>query len=54
MRVHQLYCAAIPGDAIGNLMLELDLRLRSWGLESFIFAPNIAPENVGRVSPHYE
>lgn len=54
MRVHQLYCAAIPGDAIGNLMLEMDLRLRSWGLESFIFAQHIAPEMVGRVRPDYE
>jgi len=54
MRVHQLYCAAIPGDAIGNLILELDLRLRSWGFESFIFAQHIDPEMAGRVRPDHE
>jgi glycosyltransferase involved in cell wall biosynthesis len=54
MRVHQIYVAATPGDAIGNQMLEIDTRLRAWGFETLMFAQYIAPELAGRVRPDRE
>jgi L-malate glycosyltransferase len=54
MRIHQVYFAAIPGDAIGNQMLEIDARLRAWGFETTIFAQHVAPELADRVRPDYE
>ena len=49
MRVHQIYVAATPGDAVGNQMLEIDARLRVWGFETHLFTQYIAPELIGRV-----
>ena len=44
MRVHQLGHGLIPGDAISHHTLEIDRRLRAWGLESRIFAGHVSPE----------
>jgi len=54
MRVHQVYCAAVPGDAVGNQMLEIDTRLRAWGFETYIYAQYVAPALAGRVRPDSE
>jgi glycosyltransferase involved in cell wall biosynthesis len=51
MRVHQVYYAVIPGDAVGNHILEIDARLRAWGFETYIYAQYIAPEMADRVRP---
>jgi len=44
VRVHQLGHGLIPGDAISHHTLEIDRRLRAWGLESHIFAGHVASE----------
>ena len=44
MRVHQLGHGLIPGDAVSYHTLEIDRRLRDWGLETRIFAGYVAPE----------
>jgi glycosyltransferase involved in cell wall biosynthesis len=44
MRVYQLGHGVIPGDAVTTQTLEIDRRLRGWGLETEIFAHHIAPE----------
>ncbi len=44
MRVHQLGHGLIPGDAISNHMLEINRRLRSWGLATRLFARHVSPE----------
>jgi glycosyltransferase involved in cell wall biosynthesis len=54
VKIHQIYVAAVPGDAIGNQMLEIDARLRAWGLEATIFAQYVAPELADHVRPDYE
>ena len=54
MRVHQISFAIIPGDAISNHVLEIDRRLRTWGLETDIFAQHIAPEMADSARPDYE
>lgn len=44
MRIHQLGHGLIPGDAITYHTLEIDRRLRAWGLETRIFASHVHPE----------
>lgn len=43
MRVHQLGHGLIPGDAVSFHTLEIDRRLRAWGLEAHIFAGHVDP-----------
>ena len=54
MRVHQMHFSFIPGDAICNQMIEIDARLRAWGLETSIFAHHIAPEMSELARPDRE
>jgi glycosyltransferase involved in cell wall biosynthesis len=54
VRVHQINFGLIPGDAISNHVLEIDRRLRHWGLETTIFAQNIAPQFARRARPDRE
>lgn len=54
MRVHQINFGLIPGDAISNHILEIDRRLRAWGLETTIFAQHVAPQLADRVRPDFE
>lgn len=54
MRVHQMHFALIPGDAISNHILEIDDRLRAWGLEASIYAGYIDPEVADRARPESE
>ena len=51
MWVRQLTYGMIPGDAISNDVLEIDARLRAWGLETAIYAQHIAPELAARAQP---
>jgi len=48
VKIHQMHFALIPGDAISSHMLEIDDRLRARGLETSIFAGEIAPELADR------
>ena len=41
MRVHQMTATFAYGDAISNHILEIDRRLRKWGIESYIYAENL-------------
>jgi glycosyltransferase involved in cell wall biosynthesis len=41
MRVHQITATLAYGDAITNHILEIDRRLKAWGLDSRIYAENI-------------
>ena len=54
MKVHQIVYGAMAGDAITTHMLEIDARLRAWGLESDMFAHYVAPEMADRVRPDRE
>ncbi len=54
MRVHQISFGLIPGDAISNHVLEIDRRLRDWGLQTTVFAQHIAPELADRTHPDRE
>jgi glycosyltransferase involved in cell wall biosynthesis len=54
VRVHQLTFGMIPGDAISNHVVEIDRRLRSWGLQTATYAQHIAPEMAGCARPDYE
>ncbi|MCL7453826.1 MAG: glycosyltransferase [Anaerolineae bacterium] len=54
MRVHQMHFALIPGDAISNHILDIDARLRDWGLETSIYAGHIAPELASSARPEGE
>jgi glycosyltransferase involved in cell wall biosynthesis len=55
MRVHQLGHGLIPGDAVSYHTLEIDRRLRAWGLESRIFARHVAPEyqDLAQTDDHF-
>ena len=54
MRAHQMHFALIPGDAVSNHILEIDDRLKAWGLETSIYAGYIAPEMAGCARPEAE
>jgi glycosyltransferase involved in cell wall biosynthesis len=54
VKIHQISYGLIPGDAISNHVLEVDRRLRAWGLESYIYAQHVAPELAGRIRPDGE
>lgn len=43
MKVYSLGHGVIPGDAVTTHMLEIDRRLRAWGLETQVFAEHVAP-----------
>jgi glycosyltransferase involved in cell wall biosynthesis len=49
-----MHFALIPGDAVSNHILEIDHRLRAWGVEASIYAGHIAPEFAARVRPESE
>jgi glycosyltransferase involved in cell wall biosynthesis len=56
MRVHQMTTALVYGDAITNHTLEIDRRLKAWGLESHIYAEHIEPQaqHLGQSYHFYE
>jgi glycosyltransferase involved in cell wall biosynthesis len=54
VKIHQISYGLIPGDAISNQVLEIDRRLRDWGLEADIFAQHVATELADRVRPDRE
>lgn len=54
MRVHQLVPSMAPGDATSNHILEIDKRLKQWGLESYLYAEHIRPEFKKRIRPFLE
>jgi glycosyltransferase involved in cell wall biosynthesis len=43
MRVHQMTATLAYGDAVSNDILEIDRRLKQWGLDARIYAENIEP-----------
>jgi glycosyltransferase involved in cell wall biosynthesis len=43
VRIHQMTAALVYGDAITNHTLEIDARLKAWGLDSRVYAQNIEP-----------
>ena len=43
MRVHQMTATLAYGDAVSNDILEIDRRLKQWGLDAHIYAENIEP-----------
>ncbi|MBN2006004.1 MAG: glycosyltransferase [Anaerolineae bacterium] len=43
MRVHQITAGLAYGDAISNHIVEIDRRLKQWGIESHIYAENVDP-----------
>ena len=43
MRIHQMTASLVYGDAITNHILEIDARLKAWGLDSRVYAQNIEP-----------
>ena len=54
MKVHQICYGLIPGDAISNHVIEIDRRLRAWGIETAMYAQNVAPQMGARARPDYE
>ena len=54
MRVHQLVPSMAPGDATSNHILEIDKRLKKWGIESYLYAEHIRPEFKKRIRPFTE
>lgn len=56
MRVHQMTATLAYGDAITNHILEIDRRLKAWGLDSHVYAENVEPRisGVGRPDKEYE
>lgn len=51
MRVHQITATATYGDAITNDMLEIDRRLKAWGLDAYMYAGSIESRMSRRVRP---
>jgi glycosyltransferase involved in cell wall biosynthesis len=43
MRVHQMTATLVEGDAVSNDVLAIDRCLKTWGLDSHIYAENIEP-----------
>ena len=56
IRVHQMTATLAYGDAVSNDILEIDRRLKQWGLDARIYAENIEPRlaHVGRPDQAYE
>ena len=56
VRIHQMTAALVYGDAITNHTLEIDARLKAWGLDSYVYAQNIEPRmrKMGRAVYAYE
>lgn len=56
MRIHQITAALVYGDAISNHTLEIDARLKTWGLDSYVYAQNVEPQmrRAGRAVYEYE
>jgi L-malate glycosyltransferase len=56
MRVHQMTATLAYGDAVSNDILEIDRRLKQWGLDAHIYAENIEPRlaNVSQLDQAYE
>ena len=48
MRIHQMTAALVYGDAITNHILEIDARLKAWGLDARVYAQNIEPRMCKR------
>ena len=51
MRIHQITAALVYGDAITNHVLEIDARLRAWGLDARVYAQNVEPRMRKKGSP---
>jgi len=43
VRFHQMTAALVYGDAIANHILEINARLKGWGLDAHVYAQNIEP-----------
>ena len=56
MRVHQMTATLAYGDAVSNDILEIDRRLKQWGLDAHIYAESIEPRlaHVGQLDQAYE
>lgn len=56
IRVHQMTATLAYGDAISNDILEIDRRLKQWGLDAYIYAENVEPRlaHVGQLDQAYE
>jgi L-malate glycosyltransferase len=55
MRVHQMTATLAYGDAVSNDILEIDHRLKQWGLDADIYAEIIEPRlaHVGQLDQAY-
>jgi L-malate glycosyltransferase len=56
MRVHQMTATLAYGDAVSNDILEIDRRLKQWGLDARIYAESIEPRlaHLGQPDQAYE
>lgn len=56
MRVHQMTATLVYGDAVTNDILEIDRRLKLWGLDAHIYTENVEPRlaHVGQLDQAYE
>jgi glycosyltransferase involved in cell wall biosynthesis len=54
MSIHQMTAALVYGDAISNHALEIDARLKAWGLDSRLYAQNVEPQMRRAGRPVYE
>jgi len=54
MKVYQICYGLIPGDAISNHVIEVDRRLRTWGIETAMYAQHVAPQMGPRARPDHE
>jgi glycosyltransferase involved in cell wall biosynthesis len=56
MRVHQMTATLAYGDAISNDILEIALRLKTWGLDARIYAEHVEARvgHVGQLDQAYE
>ena len=56
IRVHQMTATLAYGDAVSNDILEIDRRLKQWGLDAHVYAETIEPRlaHVGRSDQAYE
>jgi glycosyltransferase involved in cell wall biosynthesis len=56
VRVHQITANLSYGDAVTNHVVEIDARLKAWGLDARIYAQTTEPRmrNIGRPESEYQ